>query len=179
MFIGQAHGGAVELLVEQLAVRSRLGERLVVGEVDDVLLDVGLGRGRVLSGKCSTSDAARRLVISSAEIPSTASVPAVEPACAWVTDEKLPEPSGLTPKYAAASRHASVQTPIRASLQLRVSFWFMRRSSLSGMASPFDGKLIFQAIVSAGVVFWVCESPRFPNGKRGLTERRCYLRLSE
>lgn len=114
-----------------------------------------------------------------AEIPSTASVPAVEPACAWVTDEKLPEPSGLTPKYAAASRHASVQTPIRASLQLRVSFWFMRRSSLSGMASPFDGKLIFQAIVSAGVVFWVCESPRFPNGKRGLTERRCYLRLSE
>ena len=133
----------------------------------------------VLSGKCSTSDAARRLVISSAEIPSTASVPAVEPACAWVTDEKLPEPSGLTPKYAAASRHASVQTPIRASLQLRVSFWFMRRSSLSGMASPFDGKLIFQALVSAGVVFWVCESPRFPNGKRGLTERRCYLRLSE
>ena len=32
----------------------------------------------------------------------------------------------------------------------QVSFWFMRRSSLSGMASPFDGKLIFQAIVSAG-----------------------------
>lgn len=52
----------------------------------------------VLSGKFSTSEAARRLVISSADIPSAASVPAVEPACAWVTDKKLPVPSGLTPK---------------------------------------------------------------------------------
>ena len=52
----------------------------------------------VLSGKCSTSEAASRPVISSAEIPSMASVPAVMPAWAWVTDEKLPVPSGLTPK---------------------------------------------------------------------------------
>ena len=52
----------------------------------------------VLFGKCSTSEPARQNVIWSADIPSTASESAVEPACAWVTDEKLPVPSGLTPK---------------------------------------------------------------------------------
>ncbi len=109
-------GGAVELLVEQLAVRSRLGERLVVGEVDDVLLDVGLGRGRVAGDDVGlvreVLDERRRqaLVISSADA-STASVPAV--ARLRLGDGRSCPSRRVDPKYAAASRHASVQTPHR------------------------------------------------------------------